>query len=127
MNSARNRRPAIRERARYARIRRLSLELEKNGMPEPKIKKTGPATIEGRVYLNYDDTEERHVYTSLWIELPLSNLTETVQSMYKNGFWAPRPHKNELIFIPPYKISQIVLSTDIRTTELVNPDYSVGG
>ena len=114
MNSARLRRPRIAQKARKAMLRRLwsQRKTRKKGqdlvMPLPK------KIIEGRVYLDYGKSEEPLVYTSLWVSFQEDKVASTIEKMQRDGFWAPRPQKGEMIFIPAGRILQVHLSNSDR-------------
>jgi hypothetical protein len=109
VNPSRRRRPLIAKRARRAMIRRFFKERKKRKkgqdiqMPLPRN------LVKGRVYLDYANSIEPMMYSSVWVELPQDKVASTLRNMQEKGFWSLRSQNGELIHIPPHKIMQVQL------------------
>lgn len=113
MNSARQRREKIRYKARLSMIKRVAAERLNNKKKDWNADSSArQKTRWARVYLKTDQTMESFFTTSVAMQFPIECMTETITAMQKNGFWAVRPHDNELLFVMPGQIVQVRVELD---------------
>lgn len=117
MNAARMRRPLIKKRARKALMKQLKhgpqVVLERIAKPPAYVLSKNKGDMRwARIYLKVDSTFEPHFITSVWMQLPIENTGATISKMQKNGFWTVRPDKNQMAFIMPDQIRQVIMNME---------------
>lgn len=116
MNDARKRRPFIRARALKGKLWRMDKEIKvkcehgvlRNGLLceacHPIF--TRPETVRATITL-YDEFTMSGKPSYITADLPIANLTGTVQRMYHYGFWQRR--ESAMIYIPAGRILRVVI------------------